>query len=93
MNVIVVGVDHSDGAKAALAFAYEEARFRNAKLRAVNAWQYGYNGYIGFESAVPAGGVDVSELRAAAVDALDTIVREALPHAEGVEIEQRHCLL
>jgi nucleotide-binding universal stress UspA family protein len=89
MNVIVVGVDHSDGAKAALAFAYEEARLRNAKLRAVNAWQYGYNGYIGFESAVPAGGVDVSELRAAAVDALDTIVREALPHAEGVEIEQR----
>jgi len=89
MNVIVVGVDRSDGAKAALAFAYEEARLRNAKLRAVNAWQYGYNGYIGFESAVPAGGVDVSELRAAAVDALDTIVREALPHAEGVEIEQR----
>jgi nucleotide-binding universal stress UspA family protein len=89
MNTIVVGVDHSEGAQAALAFAYEEARLRNAKLRAVNAWQYGYIGYTGFESGVPAGGADVSELRAAAVDALDTLVRDALPDANGVEIEQR----
>jgi nucleotide-binding universal stress UspA family protein len=89
MNVIVVGVDHSDGGRAALAFAYEEARLRKAKLRAVNAWQYGYNGYVGFESAVPAGGIDASELRAAAAVALDTTVREALPDPDGVEIEQR----
>jgi nucleotide-binding universal stress UspA family protein len=44
MNVIVVGVDNSDGAKAALAFAHEEARLRGAVLRAVHAWQYGYVG-------------------------------------------------
>ena len=37
MGVIVVGVDHSEGAKAALRFALEEARFRQASLRAVHA--------------------------------------------------------
>jgi nucleotide-binding universal stress UspA family protein len=37
MGMIVVGVDHSDGAKAALRFALDEARLRNATLRAVHA--------------------------------------------------------
>jgi len=46
MNLIVVGVDQSKGAKAALAFAHEEARLRDATLRAVHAWQFGYNGYF-----------------------------------------------
>ena len=54
MNVIVVGVDHSPGAKAALVFADEEARLRGATLRAVHAWQYGYIGYSGLEGSVPA---------------------------------------
>jgi hypothetical protein len=36
------------GAKAALAFAHEEARLRDATLRAVHAWQFGYIGYTGF---------------------------------------------
>ena len=54
MNVIVVGVDHSPGAKAALVFANEEARLRGATLRAVHAWQYGYIGYTGLEGRVPA---------------------------------------
>ena len=44
MSTIVVGVDHSAGAKAALRFALEEARLRQATLRAVHAWQYGYIG-------------------------------------------------
>jgi nucleotide-binding universal stress UspA family protein len=42
MRLIVVGVDHSPGAKAALVFAEEEARLRGATLRAVHVWQYGY---------------------------------------------------
>ena len=66
MNVIVVGVDHSEGAKAALVFAHEEALLRHATLRAVHVWQYGYIGYTGFEGAVPAMGADIKELRAAA---------------------------
>jgi nucleotide-binding universal stress UspA family protein len=89
MNVIVVGVDDSDGAKAALAFAHEEALLRNATLRAVHAWQFGYIGDTGFEGAVPAVGGDIAELRAAAAAALDATVRAALPDPGGVEIEQR----
>ena len=92
MNLIVVGVDQSEGAKAALVFAHEEARLRGATLRAVHAWQLGYNGYFGyagFEGAAPAVGGDISELREAAAAALDATVREALPGAGDVKIEQR----
>ena len=89
MSLVVVGVDQSDGAKAALAFAHEEARLRNATLRAVHAWQFGYIGYTGFEGAVPALGGDIAELRAAAVAALDATVPAVLPDPGGVKIEQR----
>jgi nucleotide-binding universal stress UspA family protein len=37
MSMIVVGVDHSAGAKEALRFALEEAKLRRATLRAVHA--------------------------------------------------------
>jgi nucleotide-binding universal stress UspA family protein len=37
-NQIVVGIDRSDGALAALGFALDEARLRNAKLLVVHAW-------------------------------------------------------
>lgn len=89
MNVIVVGVDRSDGAKAALAFAHKEARLRGAKLRAVHVWQFGYIGYTGFEAAMPPVGGDIHEFRAAASAALDATLREALPDVGDVEIEQR----
>jgi nucleotide-binding universal stress UspA family protein len=39
-QVIVVGIDGSGHADAALAWAIEEARLRNATLRIVHAWQY-----------------------------------------------------
>ena len=77
------------GAKAALAFAHEEARLRDATLRAVHAWQFGYIGYTGFEGAVPAVGGDIHELRAAAAAALDAALHEAIPDAGNVKIEQR----
>jgi nucleotide-binding universal stress UspA family protein len=96
MDLIVVGVDRSEGAKAALAFAHEEALLRGATLRAVHAWQFGYNsftgfvGYSGFEGAVPAvGGGDISSPREAAAAALDATVRETLPSPGDVKIEQR----
>lgn len=94
MNLIVVGVDRSEGAKAALAFAHEEARLRGATLRAVHAWQLGYNGYIGytglgFEGVTPALGGDISQLREAAKAALDATVSEAIPSPDEVKIEQR----
>lgn len=40
MGVIVVGVDHSDGAGSALRFALEEAKLRGARLRVVQARQF-----------------------------------------------------
>ena len=88
MNVIVVGVDHSADANAALVFAEEEARLRGATLRVVHAWQYGYIGYTGFEGGMPALGGDIKELQAAAEAALEASVSQAMAKS-GVEIEQR----
>jgi nucleotide-binding universal stress UspA family protein len=42
MGVIVVGVDHSAGAKNALRFAATEAQLRRATLRPVHAWQFAH---------------------------------------------------
>jgi nucleotide-binding universal stress UspA family protein len=89
MNVVVVGVDHSDGAKAAVAFAYEEARLRGATLRAVHAWQFAYVGYTGYEGRMPAVGGDIRELRDAAAVALEATVHEVLPDPGDVEVVQR----
>ena len=87
MGVIVVGVDHSEGAKAALRFALEEARLRQAKLRVVHAWQFGYIGAPGFEGSLPAVGGDVAEFHEAAEAALDETLRGVV--ADGVAIERR----
>jgi nucleotide-binding universal stress UspA family protein len=88
MSVILVGVDYSEGARAALAFAHEEARLRHGTLRAVHAWQFGFIDYRAFESVVPEIG-DIHELRGAAAAALDATLREALPDLDEVRIEQR----
>ncbi|HEU5362892.1 MAG TPA: universal stress protein [Gaiellaceae bacterium] len=89
MAVIVVGVDQSEGAKAALRFALEEAKLRRATLRVVHAWQYGYIGATGVEGAYPALGGDIKELRAGAETALAETLRESIPEADTVEIERR----
>jgi nucleotide-binding universal stress UspA family protein len=87
--VIVVGVDHSEGARAALRFALEEAKLRQATLRVVHAWQYGYVGATGLEGAYPALGGDIKELRDAAERDLDATLRESIPETGTVEIERR----
>jgi nucleotide-binding universal stress UspA family protein len=89
MAVIVVGVDHSEGAKAALRFALEEARLREATLRVVHAWQYASIGASGFEGSDPALGGDIKELRDAAASDLDATLREAIPETGTVEVERR----
>jgi nucleotide-binding universal stress UspA family protein len=40
MSKIVVGVDGSPGSRAALRWAHEEARLRNATLEVVSVWQF-----------------------------------------------------
>jgi len=89
MAVIVVGVDHSEGAKAALRFALEEATLRKAKLRVVHAWQYAYIGATGFEGSYPALGGDIKELRDLAEKDLDATLQEAIPETGTIEIERR----
>jgi nucleotide-binding universal stress UspA family protein len=89
MSVIVVGVDHSAGAKEALRFALQEAQLRQGKLRAVHAWQFGYIGATGMEGALPAVGGQLHELRDAAAAALDATLGEAIPDAGEVEVERR----
>ena len=89
MGVIVVGVDQSAGAKAALQFALEEARLRNATLRVVHAWQFGYLGATGLEGTLPAVGGELDEFRRVAADELDAIIAEAVADGGGVEIERR----
>jgi nucleotide-binding universal stress UspA family protein len=89
MSVIVVGVDHSAGAKAALRFAREEAELRQATRRAVHTWQYGYIGVTGLEGRIPAVGAELHEFRDAAVAALDATLREAIPDVGDVEVERR----
>lgn len=90
MGVIVVGVDHSEGAKAALRFALEEAKLRQAKLHAVHVWQFsGSIGAPGIEESTRGFGANLDEHRRAAEGALDASLREAIPDAGQVEIERR----
>jgi nucleotide-binding universal stress UspA family protein len=88
MSVIVVGVDHSPGATEAVRFALEEAKLRDATLRAVHAWHFGYIGLTGLEGALPAAGGELLEFRAAAADTLDATLREAIPEAGEMEVER-----
>ncbi len=89
MNSIVVGVDQSDGAKAALRFALEEARLRQATLRAVHAWQFAYLGAPGIEGSVPHAGGEFEALRSAAEAVLDATLEEVAVDAKGVKVERR----
>jgi nucleotide-binding universal stress UspA family protein len=89
MGVIVVGVDNSEGAKAALRFALEEARLRQATLRIVHAWQFGYIGATGLEGALPAMGGELEDFRQGAAAALDETLREVGAETDGVTIERR----
>ena len=89
MGVIVVGVDDSEGAKVALRFALEEAKLRQATLRAVHAWQFGSIGASGIEGAYPVIGADLSDLHRAAEAALEAAVEEVVSDRGEVGAERR----
>ena len=88
MGMIVVGVDDSKAARAALRFAVDEARMRGASLRAVHAWQFRYPGAAGIEGAYAIPGFDLESLRHAADAALEAIVAEISPEGGDVEVER-----
>ena len=98
-GVVVVGVDGSAGARAALRWAITEARLRRTRLRAVHVWAPDYGpGYLGGGYASMAGGYGfvsadagdfVSRLRQAAEEMLERVVAGVAAEAEGVEIERQ----
>jgi nucleotide-binding universal stress UspA family protein len=89
MCLIVVGVDHSAGAKAALRFALEEARLRQARLCAVHAWHISYVGAGYLAISQPALDTEGYQIRAAAEAALEATLDEVVSDADDVEIERR----
>jgi nucleotide-binding universal stress UspA family protein len=91
MSVIVVGVDRSASAKAALRFALEEARLREARVRVVHAWQLRppYGRSVAVEGVPLVLSANLDGLNRAAAAELDAIVAEAAPGAGGFGIEKR----
>jgi nucleotide-binding universal stress UspA family protein len=88
--VIVVGVDNSAGAKEALRFALEEARLRDATLRAVHSWRYGYIGGSGLEADPVLVGAGLGDAREAAEAELDATMAEVVgDKVLEVQIERR----
>src|SRR5262245_44667025 len=74
VEAVVVGVDGSEGSKAALRWAECEARLRNAKLRVVHAWQFPYFGDF---AGMAASSGTLDELEKAARDLLDHSIEDA----------------
>jgi nucleotide-binding universal stress UspA family protein len=86
--MIIAGVDHSAGAREALRFALEEARLRQATLRAVHAIGASHP-VLGEELVYPVARSAFDELCSAAQADLDATVDEIASDAGGAEIERR----
>lgn len=86
MNTIVVGVDGSGGSRAALAWAFAEAKRRGATVKAVAAWQYPY---VALAPTPLGGGVvaPAAEMQSASAEALETVLADVgVP--DGVTVER-----
>ena len=87
MNEIVVGVDGSEESRAALAWAVEEGRLRQAPVLAIHAWEVPMvpapTGLV--PPSVEVVG-DLTELRQDAADLVETMVREIAGDAADVEV-------
>jgi nucleotide-binding universal stress UspA family protein len=93
---IVVGVDGSAGAREALRWALAEGRLRNAPVRVVHAWTFGYigagvDGYGAWGGALGAYtslGIDLNDLHRAAEDLLERAIADVGEESDGVQIER-----
>ena len=90
---IVVGVDASEAAQAALRFAAEEAKLRGAGLLAIHAWMYVPAPVAGDPGlmAMPEGDVPgvLEAERESAERVLEQALQEAFPDGPSVELESR----
>jgi nucleotide-binding universal stress UspA family protein len=84
MAQIVVGVDGSEESKLALRWALEEARLRDASVRAVYAWRDPY-------ALTPGYGLpedfEFDALREHAVERLDAVIAEVAGTTTDVEVD------
>jgi len=87
-EVIVVGFDGSDSARAALEFGLEEARLRGFRLRVVCAWHYPLPGYMGGGFEPPGPRLGPAALEGTANEELDRGL-EALGDLAEVQVERR----
>ena len=88
METVVVGVDGSEGAAAALEFAAGEAALRNVRLRIVSAWEVPAAVYgAGFTPPMDAGTLEAFAVRAQQVaDEASATVKKLHP---SLEVEAR----
>jgi nucleotide-binding universal stress UspA family protein len=86
VGVIVVGVDFSEGAKAALRFGLAEAKLRHSTLRVVHAWQFDYVRVSGIEGFYTTIEPDLSDVHRAAETALGAILAEIDGDEHKVEV-------
>ena len=89
MAVIVVGVDGSEGARAALEWAAAEARLRGARLRTVHAWHLPAAAYGSGGFAPAMGPTWEDDLEQAATAALSSALEGAGETLAGLEVEHR----
>jgi nucleotide-binding universal stress UspA family protein len=73
VSTVVVGVDGSPGSVAALRFALEEAKLREADVRAVAAWNFPL---LAYESGWTGAALDPQTFEAAARTALESTLAE-----------------
>jgi nucleotide-binding universal stress UspA family protein len=78
-EMIVVGVDGSPGSVAALRWAVAEAGLRRASVEVVSAWSIPA---IVATPFVPALGYSWADLKEAAQEAVDQVIRELGPHPD-----------
>lgn len=86
MRTIVVGVDGSDGSRAALRWAAHEARLDGARIVAIHAWTYPVSGALPYADLQT---MAHDELRDAAEQTLKEAVAEALSGNDSLEVEER----
>lgn len=95
-SVVVVGVDGSAGAKAALRWALGEARLRQVPLRAVHAWMSsyiagaveGYPYWAGSDRRLHIAR-DMQDVHRAAEELLGRAIADVGSEIEGIEIEHQ----
>jgi nucleotide-binding universal stress UspA family protein len=88
MAGIVVGIDGSEGSRAALRFAAAEAKLRNDRLVAVSAWHVPTALYAGAGSGFVAP-VEEEDLSGAARRAVEAELAEVLGADAGVDLVMR----